>query len=166
VSSLPFSSTLFWPASRGLTAAGPVDCSVSLDNWLLTGVLGVVGGEVEVVGDEVGFIEGEVKFSGDEVEQVKDEAEAGDEVELSREGVEVKVEVVGTESQMMEADVRGVGTGLRVLEGEGAGADEGSSVDKWDSGSLGVDGGNVETFGSVVEAGEEVFGGDGGVVGT
>jgi len=159
VSSLPFSSTLFWPASRGLTAAGPVDCSVSLDNWLLgivlESVLGVVGGEVEVevVGDEVGFIEGEVKISGDEVE-------------LSREGVEVKVEVVGTESQMMEADVRGVGTGLRVLEGEGAGADEGSSVDKGDSGSLGVDGGNVETFGSVVEAGEEVCGGDGGVVGT
>jgi len=79
VSGLPCDTALFWPASGGLTAAGPVNCSVSSDNWLLVStleeVLGSVGGEVGLVGDEVGLI-------ADEVELVVDEAEVEDEMEV------------------------------------------------------------------------------------
>lgn len=53
MSSLPISSTLFRPGSGGLTAAGPVLCPASLDNWLLDStlekVLGLVGGTVDLV---------------------------------------------------------------------------------------------------------------------
>ena len=78
MSGLPCDTALFWPASGGLTAAGPVKGSVSTDIWLLGTfidvVLGVVGGEVGVIGDEVGLI-------ADEVELVVDEAEVEDEME-------------------------------------------------------------------------------------
>ena len=166
MSDLPWGSALFWPASRGLTAAGPVKGSVSTDIWLLgtlyDAVLGVVWGEVGVIGDEV----------------VADEVEVEDEV-LGEE-LEVMVEVetrswmmvgVGTRSRMMEADVRGEGAGVRVLEAGGAGPvvllmreDGGLTVDRGDSDSLGFDGGDVVASGSVMEGGAEggEEGGEGG----
>ena len=62
MSSLPFSSTLFRPSSGGLTAAGPVLCPASLDNWLLDStlekVLVLVGGAVDLVkGNGLGGLE-------------------------------------------------------------------------------------------------------------
>ena len=84
---------------------------------------------------------------------------------------------VETRSRMMVADVRGWGTGVRVLEAGGGGpvvllvveGDGELTVDNGESGCLGLDG-DVEPSGSVVEGGgeggEEFFGDDGGVVET
>ncbi len=76
---------------------------------------------------------------------------------------------VGTRPRMMEADVRGLGAGQRVLEAGGVGpvvllvveGDGELTVNKGNSGCLAFDGRDVEASGSVIEGGGE-GGGDGG----
>ncbi len=155
MSSLPFSSTLFRPGSRGLTAAGPVLCPASLDNWLLDSTLEKVLVSVGFTLDLVkGTGLGGLEVAGGVMEVVGEILGVADVDELEAAGVALGSVAVD------ELEAGGVGLGSTVVDEL-----EGREVVEGVVELMGVVVGLLEVERPEVVLGEGAVGGDRGVVG-